>query len=141
MSNSGTQTLSRVLIERHPNPEFSSIHLDVELTTGCTRYFSKISDGTVVERPSYDEGEQPTDSFLVTLAEQLFAVRGVVADYSSLSVSQYELRIQKAQAFSDAEVEDGILRVLAAAFDVNVRTLDVRYERKRSIGFFDPAHA
>lgn len=129
----------RVVIERHPNPDITTYHVNRRLTDSL-RGLSFVSDSGEVKVDSMfsslDGARQDVEPFAQTLAEKLLRVPGVLGGgfiSGGLSISTYEIRVSKGTAFSDADIEPEVLAIIAESFDLTVDELDQSVKSDRHL--------
>ena len=127
----------RVVIERHPNPNTTTYHVNRRLTESL-RGLSFVSDSGEVRMDrmfsSMDGASQDVEPFAQLLAEKLFRVPGVLSGGfigGGLSISSYEICVSKGTAFSDADIEPAVLAIIAenAAHGVDELHQSIKSER------------
>ena len=122
----------RLVIQRHPNPDATSYHVNRRLTEKSGSYRLVSKEGVPVERYSFDSPE--LEPFVQLLAEKLIAVPGILAGSSPdnvIRVSTYELAIKKGKAFTDEDIESAVIAIIAESFDLTVEEIDQTVESER----------
>lgn len=129
----------RVVIERHPNPDITTYHVNRRLTESL-RALNFVSDSGEVRIDSMfsslDSVRQDVEPFAQTLAEKLLRVPGVLGGgliSGGLSISSYEIRVSKGTAFSDDDIEPAVLAIIAESFDLTVDELDQTVKSERHL--------
>jgi len=129
-----TKKMMRVAIERHVNPELTSIKIDRMLTATGRQYELEYLAGEVKEKPfimNSNERFEEIEKGVEELAKKIFAVPGIAYSsehFGSVCITQYKVRIEKGRPFNDADVETGVLQAIAEMFNLTVDELDVRHE-------------
>lgn len=96
----------RIIVQRHPNPTITTYHVDQWLS---------------------DYG------FSRSLTAELEGIPGVVKEGKSLiskpiRIEGYEISVERGVAFTDEEVEAGVLASIAGAFGLTVNDCAIKYE-------------
>lgn len=131
------ESLMRIVIERHPNPNCTTYHLNRRLSESPSGIAFEYNGGNV--RPggllSSTREELPVEPFVQSVAERIYAVSGVTDDVmvggSGVRVGAYEIRVGKGRAFSDIEIETGVIAAIADSFGLNVEDIDVTVQSER----------
>lgn len=122
----------RVVIERHPNPDVTTYHLNRIMSQSRRSISFEFDSGEV--KPSClftSEKEKNVEPFAQSLAERLYAIHGIASDSilsGGIMISMFEVRVSKGKAFDDEEIEPHVLTALAEAFGLSVDDIDVRID-------------
>jgi hypothetical protein len=136
----------RLLIERHPNPDMTTYHIDRRLSDSTRSIDFTDESGSVEVDRRYDflDGKDQTiEPFQQSLAEKIYRVPGVRKGYNGqpgvsfgrpgVSIDEYEITVTKGSAFDGLEVEDAVVAIIAQIFDLTVEELELAVNDKRHL--------
>lgn len=125
----------RVVIERHPNPAATTFHLNHRLVERKYGLMFDFENGALVRDTLFGSDKEDEDlaPWLLELATKLCKTDGVTREFTStVAIDDYKIRIGKAVAFTDDEVEGAVLTVLAETFSLKRSALVVTIDDQRS---------
>lgn len=131
----------RIVIERHPNVDVTTYHLDRQLTESRRSLSFELDAGTVKMGrlfASLSGEEQNVEPFALSIAEKIYAIPGIANGLlgSGVSIDQYKVQVTKGRAFSDDEIEQQVLSVFVNMFGLtDLNEVDVTvdsYQRTRT---------
>ena len=77
---------------------------------------------------------QSEEPFALELAEKIYKITGVQSGgvfNSGVTISTYEIRIGKGMAFTDEEIEEPIVAIIAEAFGLTIEEIDCSLKSER----------
>ncbi|MEO8691481.1 MAG: hypothetical protein ABI397_01705, partial [Candidatus Saccharimonas sp.] len=124
-----------IVVQRHPNPQFSSFHVDRVLSNAPDGVEFKYDRGEVrPDESSLEASDLPIEPSVQAIAERIYAIPGISDNGpmgSNLWIGKCEIFVGKGVAFPDREIEEGVIAAIAKSFGLNVEDVTVTINDQR----------
>jgi hypothetical protein len=120
----------RLIIERHPNPDITTYHLNRRLTDS-RHSIAFVNDAGEIKPDrmfsSMTGDDQNVEPFAQELAEKIYQIDGVQSGgivNTGVTIGTYEIRVGKGKAFSDIDIEEPVVAIIAEVFGLTIDEID-----------------
>ncbi|QHN42906.1 hypothetical protein GII36_03515 [Candidatus Mycosynbacter amalyticus] len=116
----------RIVIERHPNTELTSFHVNRRLTDSKhTIRFAHDSGQVVVDNMFSEVNVEPLAQLL---AENIYEIPGIQTGFigGGVSIENYKVSVSHSRAFDENDIEFAVIEAVAKT--INIELDDVTFE-------------